>query len=155
MEKFNLIAFSKSKKYQIIMIALMSFGAILAAVGFIMYSSVSKTTTPRKLTFEGLSGAVQIEGKPNEYELKLSQDEPIYVSTGTDSMVLATPIEFIRDDNRYLSCVDIIEKIEPMYVEGATMIRLKQGAANHSTGTLIIRCGSVAEIIIHIEVSLY
>ncbi|MDR1917604.1 MAG: hypothetical protein LBQ05_01315 [Christensenellaceae bacterium] len=151
MGKFNIVAFSKSKKYRIIMISLMSFGAILAGVGFIMYSSVSKQTPPRHLSLVTLSNAIPVQGRTSEYTVKLSQDEAIVISTGTTDMVLSSPIEFIRNDSRYPSCVDIIEPIAPMYREGPTMLRLKKDAINHSSGVLVIRCGGETEIILYIE----
>jgi hypothetical protein len=136
------------------MISLMVFGTILAVGGLIMFNSVSKTTPPRHLVLEVLSGATKIDGVDNQYNVKLSRDETILISTGTGSAILSFPIEFIRDDIRYLSSADILEPIASMRIEGATTLRLKPNAINHSSGVLVIRCGSETEIVLYIEVYL-
>jgi hypothetical protein len=149
MGKFNIIAFSKTKKYKIIMFSLMALGSVLVIVGFIMMSSVSKTTLPRKLSLEALSGAQLVAGTENEYNVVLSQDEVIVVLTGTGTQVLSKPITFTPNAN----CKLLIESIAPMYREGPTMLRIKPSAPNHSTGTLVISCGSESSIVLYILTS--
>jgi hypothetical protein len=68
------------------------------------------------------------------------------VLTGTGEVALAKPIIFTRDEN----CKFLIEPIAEMYMEGATMLRLRADAKNASNGNLTISCGSETSIIIHI-----
>jgi hypothetical protein len=145
---FNWVAFSKSKKYKIIMFSFIAIGLICVAVGLYLFGQVSKTTLPRSLSLHTLSGAVGVPGAEKEYIVKLTQGEPIIVLTGTKEMALSTPIVF----ERVGGCADMIEEIEPMYYEGHTRLIPKQTAVNHSMGDLIIRCGSEKPIILHIEI---
>ena len=147
-KSFNWVAFSKSKKYKIIMFSFIAIGLICVAVGLYLFGQVSKTTLPRSLSLEAMSNAIPMPGKEKEYEVKLTKAETIVISTGTKELALSTPITFTRIGG----CVDLVEEIKPMYYEGHTEIVPKLNAPNHSVGDLVISCGSEKEIILHIEI---
>jgi len=147
MGKFNIVAFSKTKKYKIIMFSVMALGAIMAILGVIMMAQMSKTGFPRTLELKALAGAEQVAGQENQYNVKISNDQPIVIYTGTGDLVLASPITFVFDE----ACDAILEPVAPMYREGVTMLRLKETAQNHASCTVRITCGSEKAIILYIE----
>lgn len=132
----DVIAFSKTKQYKIIMLSLFGIGVILAAIGLVLMGMQTRTVPPNALLVE-FSGAQQTVN-PNTYEVTITKDFTIIVDTGTGKDFLTTPITFTMN----AECAMILEPIADMRQMGYVNIKIKATAPNNTTGTLDINCGS-------------
>lgn len=142
--KFDLIAASKRKGYRIAIIVLAVVGVILLALGFILKSTVTATTTPNRLdvTFSGQ------EGNRPFYNATITQDTWLQVDCGVGGKALTDAIRFLYDAD----ASTMFEPIADAHRDGMFWLQLKDDINDGQKGVVQIWCGSHA---VQIEFTYY